>query len=228
MLFHPKSFLKPFFFYAPDDGGGGGGDDKEKEKGGGGGGTGDDDKKSDEKKFSQKDLDALVGEARKSGRETAIKTLLTELGIETPDALKSFVKNAKELEQAQMTEADKQKAALEAAQKAATDAQADKDKAIATANERLMKAAVMSEASKAEHKLNPAAMADLWLFVDKAKLEVTETGDVKGTEAAVKLVLKDRPYLQTNGQARGMPLREGVRGPAGAGGAERKRTVTKL
>lgn len=232
MLFTPKPFLfsKPFMWFTPDSGGGSGGgdggdtgDDK-----GTGGGSGDDKEKS-EKKFSQKDLDALVGEARKSGRETAVKKLLEELGVEDAEKLKTALAEAKKLKEAQMSEADKQKAALDAAEKAAADAKAEKETAIAQANERLMKAAVIAEASKADHKINPAAIADVWAFVDRAKLKVTETGDIEGAADAVKAVIKDRPYLQNGKAAAGTPLREGKKPLAGAGNADdRKRTVTKL
>ena len=59
------------------------------------------------KLFTQDDLDKHIGSARKAGKETAIKTLLEELGIESPDNLKTLVKSIKEKEESEKSEAQK-------------------------------------------------------------------------------------------------------------------------
>ncbi len=51
----------------------------------------------------QETVNKLVGEARKSGRETAMKTLLEELGLESLDTLKSLVGEVKTQRDKDMT-----------------------------------------------------------------------------------------------------------------------------
>jgi hypothetical protein len=155
------------------------------------------------KSFSQKDVDALMGKTRKEAREATLGGLLKELGLESVDALKTGFTEARQLKEAQMSETEKQKAALEQAQAQVKEAQSKMQASLQLANERLMRAAVMAEASKAEYKLNPAALGDVWLFLDKTKLEMAEDGEVKGLPEAVKAVLEAKPYLQQNGRATG-------------------------
>jgi hypothetical protein len=66
----------------------------------------------------QDTVNKLVGEARKSGRETAVKTLLEELGLESLDTLKALVGEVKTQRDKDMTEAQKLQAQLEQERKA--------------------------------------------------------------------------------------------------------------
>ncbi len=206
--------------------------------GGDGGDSGTDDQVADppkgdgskpaERTFTQADVDKLTGDARKGGREAALKSLLGEVGLEDADKLKAFVADARKTQEAQMTEAEKQKAEMEKLRQETETAKTERTRAVATANERLMQAAVLTEAAKAEHKVNPAALADVWLFVDRATLEVGEDGVVKGAQEAVQAVIKARAYLTQTALPRGgTPLRE--KRPNGAG-TEDKRvpTVSRL
>jgi hypothetical protein len=64
------------------------------------------------KLFTQDDLDKHVGSARKAGREAAMKALLEELGLDSPDVLKTLVKSKKEEEEAKKSEEQKLRDAL--------------------------------------------------------------------------------------------------------------------
>lgn len=187
--------LVPAAWYAPDAGGA----DGETPPADGGNGA------DKPRTFTQAEVDAIMGKTRKEARDATQGSLLKEFGVESLDAIKASLEEAKKLKEAQMTEVDKQKAALEKAQAEKQETETRMQTALQQANERLMRAAVMLEAGKADYKVNPAALSDVWLFVDKTKLELTEDGEVKGLADAVKAVLAAKPYLQQNGPVKGVP-----------------------
>lgn len=57
--------------------------------------------------FSQADVDRIIGERAKRAGESAINQLLEGLGVESADALKSFVTKAKEKEEGEKSELQK-------------------------------------------------------------------------------------------------------------------------
>lgn len=69
------------------------------------------------KTLPQDEVNRLVGDARKQAREKALADFLKELGVDTPDALKATIADAKKRAEADMTEAQKAQAAKEAAEK---------------------------------------------------------------------------------------------------------------
>lgn len=71
--------------------------------------------------FTQEDVNRIAGDRAARAKETAIKELLSGLGLESPDALKSLVTAAKERADAEKTELQKAQEAL-AAEKAKTEA----------------------------------------------------------------------------------------------------------
>lgn len=75
--------------------------------------------------FTQQQLSAHVGRARTEGRDTAIKDLLAELGLEKADDLKTLVTTAKERAQAEQTEAERLKGEAERYKSEAERARAD-------------------------------------------------------------------------------------------------------
>lgn len=66
--------------------------------------------------FSQDDVNKVAAKARTEGKQAALKALLEELGLESPDTLKTLVKTAKEQQEAQLSEADKLRKQLEKAE----------------------------------------------------------------------------------------------------------------
>lgn len=67
--------------------------------------------------LTQDEANRLIGEARRKGRESAVADLLKDLGFEKADDLKALVTDARKRQEADMTEAEKAKAAKEAAEK---------------------------------------------------------------------------------------------------------------
>ncbi|CAG1770526.1 hypothetical protein BAC2_01109 [uncultured bacterium] len=202
------------FLYSPDDGGGGsgGGDDKTDDKK-------TDDKKTEDKKdgkgtgekkeYTQEQLDAMFAERAKSAGSAATKALLDKFGAKTVDDLDAALKKAKELEEAQLSEADKAKKAAEQARKEADEAKSNGEAAIARANERLMQAEIKAQATA--QKFRKEAIDDVWLLVKSdakmlEKLKVKEDGSVDGAEAIVKDVAKARAHwLDSGSGGKGTP-----------------------
>lgn len=142
-----------------------------------------------EKTFTQAQLDKMFAPVKAQAAEAGKAELLKALGVESLDDLQSVIKKAKDLEDAQLSELDKAKKAAEAAELKAQKAEADKQTVIAQANERLMKAAVIT-ASQSFNDPN-----DAWLYIDRSKIEMTDDGEFTGVDEAVKAVAEQKPYL---------------------------------
>lgn len=164
--------------------------------------------------FTQDQLDAVAEKSRKRGLAKGQADLLSELGLESVDDLKKALTDLDSLRQSQMTEAEKKDAELEKLTKLLDDEKKASQAVTEAANERLMRAAVMTEAAKAEHSIHEQARPDVWAFIDREALNVDKAGEVEGVEDAVKAVIADRPYLVDDGKqppAAGTPRREPVK-----------------
>jgi hypothetical protein len=143
--------------------------------------------------FTQEQVDKFAAEARKSARSAAVGDLLKELGLEKADDLKTVVKEHKDLKAATLN--DQQKA---------TQALADKEKALAEREGQLkasraelatvrLKGLVGDEAEKLGFHKQGAR--DAYALLDLSQIEVGEDGKAKGIDVALKALLKDRPWL---------------------------------
>lgn len=99
------------------------------------------------------------------------------------------VKNAKKeaddnLKKSQMSETEKLKAEKE-------EADARAEKAIATANRTLIRAEITAIAAK----LNIVDAAAAYALLDKDDIDISDNGDVNGVEKALKVLIKEKPYL---------------------------------
>lgn len=98
--------------------------------------------------------------------------------------LEAFERAEQERQQAQLSETERLKQQLaEAESKAAT--------ATAAANERLLRAAVLAEASK----LGFVDPSDAWRMLDRDGLGIDEDGEATGASEALKALAKAKPYL---------------------------------
>lgn len=108
-----------------------------------------------------------------------------------------------QLEEAQATE-------LEKAQKAAAEAQAERDKILAEAKETRLRAAIIAEAAKSDRKVvDPEAVVAL---LDRSALELADDGTPTNIAAAMDSLLEARPYL--------VAKQEATRGSADQGARE--------
>lgn len=172
--------------------------------GGGGGapGTGDPpDKKGkpdddDKRSFTQKELDALFAERGKQGASAREKELLEALGVKTVEEAQAALKKARDAEDAQKTELQKAQDTAAAASAAREKAEQEKKDALAKAQEKLLRAAIVAEATRAGF----ADPNDAWLYVDRAKIKAKDGADGAddewdGVKEAVDAVAKAKPYL---------------------------------
>ncbi len=185
-------------FFRNPDGDGGGNAGGQTNNGDGSGGKG-----GDEKKFTQADVDRMLGERAKRAESSAVAELLKTWGVEKTDDVKTTLDEFKKLKDAQKTD-------LEKAQQAAKDAQAKidaaekaKTDALAQAQTKLLRAAVIAEAVK--QNFDEAEISSVWLALqqDKTLLEGIKTkkdsdDEFEGVAQAVEAIAKAHPkWLKT-------------------------------
>lgn len=165
-------------------------------------------------KFTQADVDRLLGERAKRSEEATQKQILEALGVKSVEELKKLKEDAETLQAAQLS--DLQKAQKDAADAKAKIAEAEKARAAALdqATEMLMRSAVLAEATKADYHIRPEAMTDVWGFIraDKTLLEKikakegADPGEFTGVPDALKELLKTKTYmLVETGGSQGTP-----------------------
>lgn len=150
--------------------------------------------------FSQADIDRIVKDRLE--REKA--------KYADYETLKQAAAKLAELQAAQMSEDEKRSAKLKELEERASALEKERDNALQQANDRLIRSAFVSEASKAgaEHP------DDAYMLADKASVSIGENGEVLGVAEAVKaLVTAGRLPMRksqqmapnTNGAASGAP-----------------------
>jgi hypothetical protein len=157
-------------------------------------------------KFTQADVDRLLGERAKRAAESATNKILASLGFESVDDLKKLVTTAKERAEAELSEAQKLQKQLETltAEKQSVQAQLDAEKKERIADKR--NAAVLAAASEAR----AVNSDDVLLWAEKfgadhnAPLDkvINDEGqiDKKAIEMIITAAKKERPnYFQQGG-----------------------------
>ncbi len=221
-MFNKK--VRPLFFYNSDAAAGGGSSNEQQNNGNGSGGTG-----GDDKKFSQADLDRIIGERVKRGEESAVTKLLESVGVKSADDIKAALEKIKTLEDAQKTEL--QKAQDEAVK---FKAQAEKHKtdaeiALSKANEKLLQSAVLLEAQK--QNVDDAEIVSVWRELKESpklreKIKQNDDGEFESVADAVKEIIKQHPkWLKSaqTGRSVGTQTRAGTN-VVGANKGEEKKT----
>lgn len=177
--------------------------------GGGNGGGGAAPPPADDKKFTQADVDKIIGERLKRAEDTAVSKLLDSLGVKSADDIKSAFEQLKKLDDAQKSELEKAAAAANDWKAKAEKAAAEADAALTRSNERLLKSAVLLEAQKAN--VDESEIASVWLALagDKTlreKITQSDNGDFENVADAVKEILKAHPkWLKTQTQTQRTP-----------------------
>jgi hypothetical protein len=140
-----------------------------------------------ERTFTQAELDRILGDRLARDREKYADY----------DTLKAAAAELEALKEAEKTE-------LEKAKDAATKAQAERDAALAKAQDTLIRAAFVTEAAKA----GAAHPEDAYALADRAGVKVAEDGTITGVAEAVKvlveggrLVMSKRPAPNLDGGA---------------------------
>lgn len=166
--------------------------------------------------FSQDDLNKVAAKARTEGKQSALKALLEELGLDSVDSLKTTIETEKKRKEAEMSEAEKLQKALE---KALADLKA-KDDAIAqteqTARNERRDSAVKTALRDANVRKEDADDAFI-LMRERGMLDtlLLEDGkvDSKAVEAAITEFKSKKPaYFAPTSP--GSPPNTGGRAPA--------------
>lgn len=123
-------------------------------------------------------------------------------------------KRATDAEAALQTKNDAEKTELQRAQDAAAAAEQQRDAALATANIRLVNAAVIAAAAKAG-AVDPTVVSRL---VDSTDITVGDDGTISGATEAVEALLVQHAYLK--GAALGTPPDPGTTNPGRPGGVQ--------
>jgi hypothetical protein len=200
--------------YFDNDGGGGGAGGTDPGDGGtgnnadtggdGGGGTG------DEKRFSQADMDRVVGERAKRAGEAAIAKLLQDLGVEKPEELKAKIEAQRKTEEEKKTELEKLQDAQRKAEEKAAQSEIERDEARTERDGILVRHAI--ELKAIELGFANARDAYELLLSDEslAEVEISEAGKVSGFEKALEELAKSGrlPVKASPGAGLGTPPRK--------------------
>jgi len=151
--------------------------------------------------MAQSRLDELMGERASRAKEAAVKEVLTALGVESVDALKTVVTEAKKAADAQKTKEEQLAAQLSVLETAKAEAETRARQAEEAALRTRVDVAVQLEAAK--QKFLPEAVSDVVALVDRAKIKV-EGDKVIGIEEAVKALAESKKHwLATTGRGTG-------------------------
>ena len=131
-------------------------------------------------------LEAMEAELRRARREAA--KYRTEL--------RQLEKADEERKRSEMSEVEKLKADLVAAN-------AKAEEAAALAREQALRNAIFAEAIKPEYNVRPNALEILWKEIDRSALEVDDNGKAEGLADEIKAVLIRLPFLQSEKKATG-------------------------
>jgi small-conductance mechanosensitive channel len=103
-------------------------------------------------KFTQEQVNEMVGKTRKEARETAIADLLKELGLTSKDEVKSTIVEARKRKESELSEAEKLQAERDKAAKERDDAIAERDRERTERRNDKIAAALSTAASKLQAK----------------------------------------------------------------------------
>lgn len=150
-----------------------------------------------ERTFTQAEMDRIIGERLTRERQSKGDY----------DDLKAKAARLDELEEAQKSE-------LQKAKDAADKAKAERDAALARAQDTLVRAAFVAEAAKA----GAAHPEDAYALADRAGVEVSEDGKIGGVEEAVKALVDGGRLVMGKRRAPGL---DGGAGSGDAPGGEK-------
>jgi len=136
--------------------------------------------------LTQDALNRMFAERVQQAERSTIKSL----GFDSVDDLKTLLKQARDADEANKTEAEKIAAKLAKLEERAAQAETERDAALARAQETLIRAELKNAAAAAGF-LDPA---DVMRFIDRSAITINEQGEVEGVETAIKELVKAKPY----------------------------------
>ena len=168
---------------------------------------------ADTKSFTQAELDKMFADRAKQAKQSAQADLLKALGVDDLDALKTLLKEAANLKQAQMSESEKLQAEADKAAKRAAELEAALNAERQAARESKRDAAIKEAAKSVE---NPGDVV-VWAqanAADQLAKTLTDDGavDDKAVKELVEACRKARPNWFTAGGP-GSPSNNGGKVP---------------
>lgn len=165
----------------------------------------------DDKRFSQDDVNRLMGDRATRAGLAKEKEILETLGVESLDDAKKLLEAQRKREDQEKSDLEREKEAREAAEKREKDA-------IAAANEKLIRAEFIMEASRA----NVEHPDDAFSLADKSDVKIDDSGKVTGVADAVK-TLVEAGRLPMSGKKKAPDLDGGD----GTGNRDKKEKLTE-
>jgi hypothetical protein len=141
-----------------------------------------------ERTFTQAEVDEIMGKVRGEGKDTAVKSLLKDLGVDTPETLKGSLKELADLRKASMTEQDRLKEDLNTALAKIDVLSVQQEESKKAAEQ----ASINSEIAKQAAGRFTSVDAVLKL-VDRSVIAVDEKG-VSGVDRALEQVAETYPF----------------------------------
>jgi multidrug efflux pump subunit AcrA (membrane-fusion protein) len=172
--------------------------------------------KSGGPKYSEADLQATLNRIVPERAEQARRSLLRDLGVESPEEIKQALADLKALKLEQMGEDERRQAELKDAKERAERAERERDQAKSDAQESLLQAAFLAEAGRrgAKHPEDAFKLAEL----TNVKID---GGKIEGVTEAVQALI-DGGRLPLTGKQQAPPL------DGGAGSGERPGSKVRL
>ncbi|MCD9024322.1 scaffolding protein [Cohnella silvisoli] len=162
-----------------------------------------------QEEFDAKIEERLARERKKYAGHDEMKTKLAALEQAEEDRKK-----------AEMSDKERADADTAAAIKRAEDAEADRDRALTAANQRLINAEFRAVAR--ELNVRPDALDDALKLADLTSIKVDEEGNVVGVKDAVQALITNKPYLVEK------PKPKNIGGPNGDGDEKPDKTKEQL
>lgn len=148
--------------------------------------------------FTQEEVNQLLGKIRSEGRtkgnEQAIDDILEKTGIDSLESLIAIADEHKELTLSAMTEKERLESELADSKLAQERAEAKEASATLSANEAVIKSAVVGAAAGRFESAEAA-----YMLLDTDSLVLAEDGSVEGIEEALDALLETYPFLKKGG-----------------------------
>jgi sulfur carrier protein ThiS len=155
-------------------------------------------------KFTQEQVNEMVGKTRKEARETAIADLLKELGLTSKDEVKSTIVEARKRKESELSEAEKLQAERDKAAKERDDAIAERDRERTERRNDKIAAALSTAASKLQAKDTDDVLRYARdKYADELNAMMDETGaiDTKKVDSLLEKIKADKGHYFSDGKA---------------------------
>jgi sulfur carrier protein ThiS len=155
-------------------------------------------------KFTQEQVNEMVGKTRKEARETAIADLLKELGLTSKDEVKSTIVEARKRKESELSEAEKLQAERDKAAKERDDAIAERDRERTERRNDKIAAALSTAASKLQAKDTDDVLRYARdKYADELNAMMDESGaiDTKKVDSLLEKIKADKGHYFSDGKA---------------------------